>query len=155
MRGRLIFPFEARINRIDTSATRAANSYDDDFRCLAPGATRTEMIPLTLRCQVEINTMELQRMSRDGNVPLRLMQLIFHFQDLEREGLVHGVSGDALIRVNDRLTGIYDARTHAIVQEIPQGGMYATKVEPNAFGIGMKRNLLFVVFADRPQAVLG
>lgn len=154
MRGRLIFPFYAQIERIDTNATRGDGAYDDDFKTFVPGAARVNLVPLRLPCQIEVNTLELQRMARDGNVPDRMMQLIFHFADLEREALVHETTGDALIRLNDKLTGIYDLRTGAIVQAIPNGGMFATKVEPNAFGIGRKRNLLFVVFAERAKGLL-
>lgn len=153
MRGRLICPFIAAIDRIDTDETRAAGAYDDDFRTFVPGQRRVELLTLRLPCQIEVNTYELQQMTRNGNAPLYLIQLVFHFETLEREALVHELTGDALIRVGDRLTGIYDKVTNALIQQIPGDGMYARKVEPQGYGIGLKRNLLFVLFEDRAKAV--
>jgi len=70
-------------------------------------------------------------------------------------GLVDAGSGDALLRVNDRLVAIHDLRG-ALVQRIrTPPGLYATEVQPQSFGLGLSRNLLLVTFEERELGVRG
>lgn len=170
MRGRLIFPFFAELARLDTLGTAAAgpglatSGYDPDFK--EPvlidedddgigEQRRRELPPVRLACQVEPDAFDVMRMLAAGNAPRSQIELVFHFADLEREGLVDPATGDALIRPGDRLVAIYD-RAHALVQAIrTPPGLYATEARPSGFGLDLarpRRNLLLVSFADRPQA---
>jgi hypothetical protein len=177
MRGRLIFAFAAELCRLDTAATAAdpdgagpfASGYDPDFResvvVEADGdgdgvgtPLRREHAPVRVPCQVETKIVEELRATGAGNAPRSRVDLVFHFRDLERLGLVDPETGDALVRPGDRLAAIYD-RTGALVQAVrTPPGLYVTEARPVGFGLGMARphrNLLLVAFEDRPQAALG
>ncbi len=172
MRGRLIFPFRADIRQLDTDATDANDGgkagdvgYDDDFKeptPLAPvteeGAglsNRREKPALYLPAQVEMGTGEKMRQFFQGNDPSSRLVLIFHFRDLERLGLVDSV-GNAKIRVGDRLHALSPLRGSVVDTRAawtPTKPLFAVEVQPNAFGIGLSRNLLFAYFESRDKAV--
>lgn len=165
-RGRLIQPFLADIRRLDTEATAAAKSgagYDPDFKepaRVAPtsgeGAgtsTRREKAELLLPCQVEMGSAEKLRQFFAGANPSSNLVLVLHFRDLERAGLVDS-AGNATLRVGDRLASIRDSRTKNVVWT-PREELYCVEVQPNAFGIGRGRNLLFLFFQDRDNAAAG
>jgi hypothetical protein len=154
-RGKLICPLVVELARIDTAGTKTAGKYDPTFRTLKPGTSRTELAPIKLHAQVEQGTHEQQNQTQAGNVPDTRVTCVFHFRELEALGLVDAATGDALIRVGDRLVAIYD-RTGAIKDgsyKPANGAAYATKVEPGGLGLGGRRNLLIVVFEDRPQGL--
>ena len=122
MRGRLIFPFLAELYRLDTQATATEDpdgpgplqgGYDPDFKesvlvdldgdgIGAP--IRKEHPPVHIPCQVEPQVFDELRMFASGNTPRSSIDLVFHFKNLERMGLVDGATGDALIRASDRGT---------------------------------------------------
>ncbi|NVJ28857.1 hypothetical protein HUW62_47470, partial [Myxococcus sp. AM011] len=95
------------------------------------------------------------RMAPSGNSPRTSFELVFHFRDLERLGLVDAATGDALIRPSDRLGALYDV-AGALVQAVrTPPGLYVTEARPTGFGLHRRRprrNLLLVTFNDRPQA---
>ena len=121
MRGRLIFPFLAELHRLDTAAMATVDpdgvgaltgGYDPDFKepvlvdADDDGVAepfRREHPPVRVFCQVEPEAFEALRMATSGNTPRSSFDLVFHFRDLERLGLVDAASGDALIRPSDRL----------------------------------------------------
>ena len=112
MRGRLIFPFIAELHRLDTQAM--APDYDEDFKEPILVDTdddgvaepfRREHPPVRVPCQVEPEAFETLRMATSGNTPRSSFDLVFHFKDLERLGLVDAASGDALIRPRRRRRG--------------------------------------------------
>lgn len=160
MRGRLICKFLAELARLNTQGTANASGYDPDFRTTKvtyPGGVRTssrvELPSVKLPCQVEDNLWGTQRQTAAGNAPDTKLVLVFHFRDLERLSLVDPATGDALIRVNDRLVGIYDYNTQALIQIVrPDTQVFATEVKP-VFGLGMKRNLLIVTFDERSKGL--
>ena len=77
------------------------------------------------------------------------MVLVFHFRDLEQRGLLDRETGDALLRVGDRLVAIRDRRTGKIVQAVrTPPGLYLTEPQPE-FGLGGRRNLLIATFSER------
>jgi hypothetical protein len=171
MRGRLINPFLAEIAQLDTVATSAdpdgpgsgLSGYDSDFKetvvLESPGGGRTdarrEKPPLRVPCQVEVGVFEALQQLAAGNSPNSRIVLVFHFRDLERMGLVDGVTGEALLRLNDRLIGIY-RMDGALVQAVrTPPGLYATEVQPQSFGLGLSRNLLLVTFDERELAARG
>jgi len=106
-------------------------------------------------CQVDTKVFEELRMFASGNAPRSRIDLVFHFKDLERLGLVHAETGEALIRPGDRLGAIYD-RAGALVQSVrTPPGLYVTEARPIGFGLHMarpRRNLLLVAFEDRQPA---
>lgn len=150
-RGRLIAPLVVELARIDTNATKIAGNYDPTFRTLKPGTTRVELPTIRLHAQVEMGRIEAQNTTQAGNVPDSRLTLVFHYRELELLELVDTNTGDALIRVDDRLVAIYD-RTGAHKQttiKVPSGGLYATEVTPGGLGLDGYRNLLIVAFDDR------
>jgi hypothetical protein len=171
MRGRLIFPFLAELVRLDTRATAETDpdgagpldrGYDPDFKESVLVDTnddgvgervRLEHPPVRLPCQVEPDAFDALRMLAAGNTPRSRIELVFHFTDLEREGLVDAGTGDALVRPGDRLAALYDT-AGALVQAVrTPPGLYATEARPIGFGLDLahpQRNLLLVSFGDRP-----
>lgn len=69
---------------------------------------RQEYPPARVPCQVDTRVFDELRMMASGNAPRSRLDLVFHFKDLERMGLVDAASGDALIRPGDRLAAIRD-----------------------------------------------
>lgn len=154
-RGRLICPLVVELARLDTDATRAAGGYDTTFKTMKPGVARRELPVVRLRAQVEMGKWEGQNQTQAGNVPDSRLTLAFHFRDLEAAGLVDLATGDAKIRVGDRLVAIYD-RTGTVKDatvKTANGGLYATEVQHAGLGLGGRRNLLVVVFDERPQGL--
>jgi hypothetical protein len=166
MRGRLIFPFYAEIARLDTAATAAdpdgagsrTSGYDPVFRepvRLTGGVSaRVEKAPILVPCQVEDRLFEALQQAASGDAPNTAFTLTFHFRDLEFAGLVDAVTGDALIRKNDRIVSIRRKRDSALVQAVSptRGGMYVVEATPAGFGLsGGERNLLLVRLEERAQ----
>jgi hypothetical protein len=175
MRGRLIFPFAARLHRLDARATelsdpggpgRLTHGYDIDFKESVlvdrdgdgiGERVRVEHPPIDIPCQVEPAVFEALRMFPSGNAPHSAITLIMHFADLERLGLVDDVTGDALVRPGDRLGALLDRRG-ALVQDIrTPPGLYVSEARIGGFGLGLlrpRRNLLVVSLSDRMLAAM-
>ncbi len=171
MRGRLIFPFLAELHRLDTAAMARGDAssglgpgYDDDFKepilvdADDDGVAepfRREHAAVRIPCQVEPEAFEALRMATSGNTPRSSMDLVFHFRDLERLGLVDTATGDALIRPSDRLGALYAADGQLVQAVRTPPGLYVTEARPIGFGLNRRRpsrNLLLVSFQDRPAA---
>jgi len=157
--------FAAELAQLDAAATAAdpdgpgplASGYDVDFQETAlvqqPGGSRRdarrEKPSIRVPCQVEIQAFGELTELVTGNSPRSQVVLVFHFLDLERLGLVDPSTGDALLRVGDRLAAIRDLRTDEVVQAIrTPPGLYLTEAQPQ-FGLGQRRNLLLATFAER------
>jgi len=174
-RGRLIFPFRVDLAQLDTEATQAdpdgagplLSGYDDEFRepvIVPPTAgsargvsARAETI---IRCpvQIEDDDMEKLQMFASGNSPESPVTLVFHFKELERNGFVDAVSGEALIRVNDRLHAIYTRRDVLVQMVRNPPGLFCTEAKPRSFGLSTQsssRNLLVCKFEARDLSVRG
>ena len=173
MRGRLIFPFLAELHRLDTKAFALedpdgagplAGGFDPDFKEPVLVDTnddgigeriRKEHAPVRIPCQVEPDAFEALQEYASGNSPRSRIRLVFHFADLEKLGLVDSGSGDALVRVGDRLGAIFDLGG-ALVQAVrTPPGLFVTEAKPMGFGFFMprpRRNLLLVTFDDRETA---
>lgn len=163
MRGRLIFSFLAELFRLDTLATASGipSGFDPDFKearvedVTGDGVgerIRNEHPPIRLPCQVEPKTFEELAAFASGNSPRAQINLVFHFKDLERIGLVDE-NRESMIRPGDRLGAIYD-KANVLVQAI-RNPMYAIDARPMGFGLHRakpSRNLLFVTFDSRQQA---
>lgn len=162
MRGRIIFGFIVELAQLDTQATSNAGAYDDIFR--EPKLTkdaqgrrvsgRQEKL-VQLPCQVETGTFQALQMTPIGNAPPSKMTLVFHFRDLEERDLVAADTGQALIRVNDRVTQIL-TRDGRVEQTFPNPpGLFVIEATPSGFGFGGRKELLVVRCGDRPQAATG
>ena len=173
MRGRLIFPFLAELRRLDTAAMAAgdpdgpgplASGFDLDFKEPAlvdrngdgvAERERVELPPIRVPCQVEPKVFEDLRLLTSGDSPRSDLSLVFHFRDLERLGLVDAATGDALIRPNDRLAGLYDLGGLLVQAIRTPPGLFVTQAQPRGFGLGRgrpHRNLLLVTFEARQLA---
>lgn len=173
MRGRLIFPFLAELRRLDTAAMAAGDpdgpgplvsGFDLDFKEPAlvdrdgdgvAERERVELPPIRVPCQVEPKVFEDLRLLASGDSPRSDLSLVFHFRDLERLGLVDAASGDALIRPNDRLAGLYDLGGLLVQAIRTPPGLFVTQAQPRGFGLGRgrpHRNLLLVTFEARQLA---
>lgn len=170
MRGHLIYRFLAEIHRLDTTAMASEphgphpSGYDSDFKEPVlvdldddgiADPFRREHPPVRIPCQVEPEAFEALRMTSAGNAPRTSFDLVFHFRDLERLGLVDADTGDALIRPSDRLGALcgIDGRLVQSIRTPP--GLYVTEARPFGFGLNRRRpsrNLLLVSFQDRPAA---
>ena len=160
MRGRLIFRFSAELHRLDARATRYDHDFKEPLRVDLEGdgigeRLRSEHPAIRIPCQVEPQLFEFLSMKASGGDLRSDLDLVFHFRDLERLGLVDVASGEALIRPSDRLGAIYD-RAGALVQAIrTPPGLYVKEARPIGFGLGRarpRRNLLLVSFHSRSQA---
>jgi hypothetical protein len=92
-------------------------------------------------------------MTPSGNTPRSSVDLVFHFRDLERMGLVDAATGEALIRTSDRLGALYDAAGQLVWAVRTPPGLYVTEARHAGFGLSRRRprrNLLVVSFSDRP-----
>jgi hypothetical protein len=165
MRGRLIFPFLAELFRLDAlSMATIEPGYDADFKEPAlldadgdglAAPFRREHPPVRVPCQVEPEAFQALRMATAGNTPRSSFDLVFHFGDLERLGLVDPTTGDALIRPSDRLGGLYDVEGRLVQAVRTPPGLYVTESRPIGFGLNRRRphrNLLLVSFQDRAAA---
>lgn len=169
MRGRLINPFYAELEPLNTAATGAdpdstgplTSGYDDDFKepVQIPDDTqvgedaRLEGPTLMIACQVEDGFNEQLRILMAGNAPQSRIVLVFHYKDLEAAALIDDLDGSAAVKINARLVAFRDFDTQDLIQKIPdKPGLYAEQAIPASFGLGRKRNLLLVTFVQRDQA---
>lgn len=160
MRGRIINPFLVEIAQLDTGVTEASGGYDPIFReTLLVSAdnergavdARAEREGLDLKCQIEPELLNQLQMMMSGNSPKQTLSVVAHFRDLENAGLVDA-SGLAMLRKGDRLVAVKDL-SGAYIQQIPTPpGLYLTEIRYMGFGIGRKRNLLFLRFEERENA---
>ena len=172
MRGFLVFPFVAELYRLDRGPfvpapgpTPDPRAFDDDFK---EGVlvdedddglserVRREHPPVRLPCQVEADTYEALARAAAGHAPRSIFKLVLHFADLEREGLVEPSTGEARVRVGDRLGAIYD-KAGALVQAVrTPPGLYVTEARPTGWGLDPvrpTRNLLLLTRGDRSPSV--
>jgi hypothetical protein len=165
MRGRLLQTFAAELAQLDTAATAGdpdgpgplTSGYDADFQetVLVPSGSprgrdaRREKPLIRVPCQIEVQLFgELAELAT-GNSPRSRLVLVFHFADLERLGLVDPATGEALLRIGDRLAAIRDHRTGDLIQAVrTPPGLYLTEPQLE-FGLGGRRNLLLATFSER------
>jgi hypothetical protein len=172
MRGHIQFPFLAEVHRLDALAMAAdpdgagplTSGLDPDFHepvlVSASGAAvgeplRRELAPVRVRCQVEPDVYDQLAMTPGGNAPRTRLGLVFHFRDLERQGLVDAATGDALLGPGDRLGALYDVLGNLVQLVRTPPGLYITEARAAGFGLNRRRprrNLLIVTCEDRPQA---
>lgn len=168
-RGRLIYPFIVRIAQLDTVAMAAdpdgagpeTSGYDIDFRePIGVAADATDRIGETLRienfieCMAQIEPGQFEAMTQvlGGTQPDSEIQIVLHFKDLEERNLVD-LDGVAKIRLNDRLDRIIDKCGNEVQVIRNPPGLFVTQVLPGGYGLGPRRNLLFVTLNERTRGV--
>lgn len=166
MRGRLINAFVAEIAQQDTVATAAdpdgagafTSGYDPDFKepvrlppAAGAGAGTQVRVDVTRRvpCQIEMVTYDSLNQAANGNDANAALNLVLHFQTLERLGFIVKETGESIFRVTDKLVAIY-SKCGALIQTM-RPPLYCTQVQPSSFGIGFSRNLLILTFENREQ----
>ena len=165
-RGRLIWPFVARIRPLDAAATDASvptnDGYDDVFReprqIESAGRqegvdARVEGTAVDIPCQVEDQAWDQLRMARTGNDPQGEVVLVFHFQALELAGHVDATTGTAKVpRVGDRLASIHRSADLSLVQAVTTP-LFCVEAQPRSHGLsGLERNLLVCTFRERARS---
>lgn len=161
-RGRLIFPMEAEILRLDTLATSVNGPGGQGFDPLfkeplkeADGTTsRLFKAAKWVPCQVETEGDQFDQLSMlntgdDGGTELIL---VLHFQDLEDFGWVDS-KGRAVIPKGSKLGRIRDQDLEELDDYVDRD-LVVTQARPHSYGLsGGKRNLLIVFFARRERSV--
>jgi len=172
-----VFPSLVDIAQLDTAATAAdpdaggplSSGYDDELRepvivppPAAQGSARGEVrrVESMVQCQAQIedDQFEALEMMATGQSPGSDLTIALHFRDLERRGLVSALTGEPLIRVNDRLSAIY-TRRGVLVQSIRNPpGLFCVQAKARSFGLGIgssRRNLLLCTFEHRSTGADG
>jgi len=109
---------------------------------------RREKPLIRVPCQIEVQSFGALAELATGNSPRSRLVLVFHFADLERLELVDPATGEALLRIGDRLVAIRDQRTDELIQVVrTPPGLYLTEPQPE-FGLGGRRNLLLATFSE-------
>lgn len=156
MRGRLVFPFSVELASLDIEGTAAAG-YDLIFKetKLTPTSdglgvsTRAEILQKVPGQFADQSQLLALQEATTGNLAQASFVVLFHFRDLERLGLVEQTTGNATIKVGDRLNAIFDIHTDVLVQTIRNPpGAFVVKATPR-FGLDSRRNILEVTFRSR------
>jgi hypothetical protein len=152
----LIFPFAIELALLDIEATDAVG-YDPDFKETVLTSTddkigessRSEILIKVPGQFADQSQFLAAQEAPTGDLGQASFVILFHFRDLERLDLVEPATGNAKIKIGDRVNGIYDIKTDALVQAVRNPpGAYVTKAVPR-FGLGSRRNLLEVTFRSR------
>lgn len=147
-RGDLIHPQRARIERLDTLASKAA--FNPILKGPRPEQDPTYMPAVDVRCQVEQGQDAVQVRSPMGDIPTSQIKLILHYRDLERMGLVDA-NGGASFRKGDRLVALLTRR--GAIERFYSPPLYCTAVEDGGHGRGGRRNLCVLSYENRPQGI--
>lgn len=160
MPGRLIYTFLAALHRVKRTSGGTTPPMDPDFREPIPldfdedgigKVARSELPEVRIPCQVEPQTFEQLRMLPTGRAPRTSLDLVMHFRDLTRLGLVDA-DGRARIGTGDGLSGIYTLTGKLVLPVQTPPGLFVTEARPTGFGLGLgraRRNLLLLTFSDR------
>jgi len=160
-RGRLIWPFRATIQRLNTSATAAnalagqPSGYDRIFREPVKDATADSRIYESadlVSCQVRTELGKFERAvtlpnGRDLEFDVRLA---LHYFELETLGLVNA-DGSLKFQASDKLTAIYK-KDGVTLKRSFDPPLYCVHVQDRSWGLsGGDRNLVLVYFKDRKE----
>jgi hypothetical protein len=158
-RGRLIWPFIARIERLDTSATKAntlgqSSGYDRVFREPVrneAGADARVYRTVELECQVstEQGPYERQAQFPAGRELEFDVRLVVHYADLEQNGFID-LAGNTALQPSDRLREIV-RKTGERVRRF-EDPLFCVHAQDRSFGLsGLHRNLVLLYFRDRRE----
>jgi hypothetical protein len=157
--GRIPFKDAADLAVLDTSATEPNYNPIMRERLKDPASDddgREETVYTDVRCGLEHDRSELQRMSRSSNIPDGALGLFVHMRDMRRgDGTTSYVRADgSLIFLNARLIRTV-ARGGNVVETFdgnPKPQMYCIEIRPLQSSLGRGGpNLQLMLFADRPK----
>lgn len=161
-RGRIIWPFYATIERLDTLQTSVntvagqPSGYDRVFREHVRTETedaRVYMEADSVKCQVSTelgphDKLKQMPAGRDLEFDVRLT---LHYFDLECDGLVND-DGTCVFQPSDRLTGIYLNDGETLRRDFSEAPLYCVHVQDRSWGLsGLERNLVHLYFKDRTE----
>lgn len=164
-RGRLMNPFSIELGQLNLAATAAdpdgggplTSGYDPVFRetrllhtsnGLGVSARAETLIKLPGQFGSTQSLSALME-AQNGNLSPTEFEILFHFRDLERLGLIDTVTGTAKIKIGDRLNAIYKCCDGSLIQQVKNPpGCFCTKASPT-FGLHNSRNLLITSWKSR------
>jgi hypothetical protein len=165
-RGRLIYPFLIELAQLDIAGTAAdpdgagpkTSGYDPDFRepVVLPSSDKLGTSARAEKTMIQVpgqfgstdSFADLQE-AATGNLSPTEFVVLFHFRDLEAAGLVETTTGNAKIKIGDRMNAVYDYKAGTLIQTIRNPpGAFVFKAKP-IFGLHNRRNLLEVHFRSR------
>jgi len=162
-RGRLIWPMQARIKRLDTASTKAnaiggqASGYDRIFREPVRTSTGTDSrvytSELAFPCQVISERGAFDKLAQlPGGRELEFdLRTALHYSDIEAAGL-SAPNGGTLLKPGDRLCSIYRADGTTKLRDFDDNPLYLVHVQDRSFGLdGLTRNLLLLYWEDRRE----
>lgn len=161
-RGRLIWPAQVRISRLDTAATKAndlgqPSGYDritrEPIRTTSGTDSRVYLDPIALPCQFQPKMGKFNELAQfPGGRELEYkVHILLHYQDLENAGLVRP-SGEVAIQPSDRLDALYRADGVTLVRNFADSPLYVVHTQDRSLGLsGLERNLCLVYFNDRVE----
>jgi len=168
MKVRLVRPLVAEIAQLDTVATEAidppgaaASGYDPDFKepvLASPSpegagvSQRQEKPTVRVPAQVEFGPFEQLRQAFSGNLPDSRVVLVMDFDDLDRLGLIDAGGNETLLRPNDRVVQILNARDEVIEAFPDPPGMFITELRPG-HGLDADRNIVLAFANEREQGL--
>ncbi len=163
----LLETVEAVIHRLDPQATAIfdppgdqPSGYDPDFEepvvfTNTSGqrqASRKELPPIRVPCQVEAANFERLRQLFPGNTPNSSIVLALSRIDLEARGLIDLLTRKVLINVNDRVETLERRGVPGqIVHPITPPGLFVFEVRPGSWGFGPDGHDLELLFLDERQ----
>lgn len=160
-RGRLIWPAQARIERLDTASTKAnaiasqPSGYDRIFRepvRNAAGADSRVYLPaVAVPCQVQTEPGPYDKqVQMPGGRELEFkIRVTLHYLDLELRGLI-GPNGSCVFQPSDRLVGIYKADGTTLQRSLVGSPLFCVHVQDRSWGLDdLSRNLVMLYFHDR------
>ncbi len=170
--GRLIEKFDFEIARLDTGSTSEDptgngdtidSGYDPDFG--EPIVTtdsqgkrtpaRKELPAIRIPAQFETIDIEMFQQMANGSSPNTKFNLIMHFRNLKKLGLVDATTGEALVRPRDRVIAVYMHRTNKLIQTFrTPPGIFVSQAAPQ-LQLGQQRTLLIVTCEDRETGARG
>jgi hypothetical protein len=164
MRGRLIQQFVAVIHRLDPAATAAVvgGGYSAAFRepirvrdgTQLGAASRRELAPIRLRCQIDRTNFNGASLLRSGYQPEHQLQIALHWPALEAGGLIDA-GGNPLLLPGDRVAAIETiaGATEATFPNPP--GLWVRSCERAGHGLaafGVPRTNLLILHCEVGRA---
>lgn len=163
-RGRLIWPMQARLRRLDTAATQANNvagqpaGYDRIFRepvKVSPTTdSRVYAAPIAVPCQVQTEGGPFRQVEQlPGGRELEFkMKLLMHYADLSLLGLLD-VNGACVLKPSDLLVSIYRMDSVTLLHDFGSDPLFCVHTQDRSWGLsGLNRNLIRLYFNDREEA---
>lgn len=162
-RGRLIWPVQARIERLDTGATKAnaiggqASGYDRHFRepvKTSSGAdSRVYLSPIALACQVTTEKGDYEKQVQlPGGLDLSFdIRTTMHYGELELAGLL-AANGSVAFKPADRLVQIYKSDGTTLLRDFSDSPLYLVHMQDRSWGLdNLSRNLVMLYWESARQ----